>query len=90
MMKVYKYPIEPTDYFDLELPVDAKVLTVDFQYNQPCVWALLDTDKPGVLRHFRLAGTGHPITEKCEELEYINTFQMMGGHLVFHLFELKK
>ena len=42
-------------------------------------------------RHFRLSGTGHPLGEDyLRIINYIGTFQMENGALVFHLFEIKK
>ncbi len=86
MRTVYKYPIIATDYFQLELPQDAQILTIQTQHSEPQLWALVDTDALMETRRFRLAGTGHPISD--ENLRYIGTFQLNGGTLVFHLFEI--
>jgi len=44
-MKVFKYEIEPGDYFDLDLPEGARVLTVDRQGLKVCLWALVDPSR---------------------------------------------
>ena len=85
---IYKYSVIPTDYFRLQLPVDAQILTVQMQGNEAFVWTLLNPDEPVVERTFRLAGTGHPIVESPNALSYVGTFQMGGGRLVWHLFEV--
>lgn len=36
------------------------------------------------MRHFRIKGTGHAADDIGD---YIGTFQLNGGSLVFHLFE---
>jgi hypothetical protein len=36
-------------------------------------------------RRFRVAGTGHELEPYVDR--YIGTFQMLGGTLVFHVFE---
>jgi len=87
MRTVYKYPVEINEMFTIELPEDAEILDVQLQGNYPTLWALLDTESPTVKRVFRLAGTGHPIPS-IEILEHIGTFQMAGGTLVWHVFEL--
>jgi hypothetical protein len=86
MRTVYKYPFEVTDYFNLEMPQGAEILTVQTQGGERHMWALVDPVAPKELRAFRLAGTGHPINDL--DLQYVATFQLKGGLLVFHLFEL--
>lgn len=89
MLTVYRYPVSvKEDYFSLHLPSSARVLTFQAQYENPCMWVLLDPDAPPEARHFRLAGTGHPIKEDLTWLDYIGTCQIYGGSLVFHLFEV--
>ena len=88
MRKVFKYQIPINDYVDIALPEDAQILTVDCQHGQPCLWALVDPTAPEVTRRFRFAGTGHPITDDTERLFFHGTFQMDGGSLIFHIFEV--
>jgi hypothetical protein len=85
MNTIWKFPFEVTDYFNLSLPQGAKILTVQIQHGAPHVWVYLDPSQPTEVRSFRVAGTGHEIEPR---LDYIGTFQMHGGMLVFHLFEL--
>lgn len=90
MYRVFKYTIPTEDYFVLDLPKGAKILTVQEQHGELQMWALV---KEGVLREtrkFRFTGTGHPIKEIPEELNYINTIQLAGGSFIGHLFEIKK
>ena len=88
-MKIFKYPIPIEDYFELELPTGSKILTVQTQYNQPCIWCLVYPDiVPIEKRKFRLVGTGHLMEEGLVSLIYIGTFQLNDGILIFHLFEL--
>jgi hypothetical protein len=91
MMKVFKYPIEVTDYQSVTLPQNAEILTVQVQNGMPCIWALVNPDNKAEVRKFRLAGTGHDIsTDEARKLNYIGTIQMRNGMLVFHLFEIKE
>lgn len=89
-LTVYKYSLPSDDYFQIELPGDAKILTMQTQHGNPQIWALLDPSKPPQSRYFRLAGTGHPISEVQEDLKYIDTCQVLNGKLIFHLFEITK
>lgn len=82
---IYKYPFRVDDTFRLALPAGAQVLTVQTQYNEPCLWAEVDLEKPIETRTFEVRGTGHPMDGT--EGRYINTFQLHNGALVFHVFE---
>lgn len=92
MITIYKYPIPIEDYFTLELPKDAKILTVQIQRKMPQLWAAVDSEAEKETRHFRLSETGHPLggSDFLKMSNYIGTFQIENGTLVFHLFEIKK
>jgi len=95
MLTVYKYPFVVDDYVNINMPKFSRVLSVQVQgvggiNDSPCIWAIVDTDSPLEVKRFRLVGTGHPIKEKEENLEFIGTFQLLGGRLVFHLFEIEE
>ena len=89
-MKVFKYQIPLDDLFALDLPVKARVLTVQEQHGEPQMWVLVDEDSTKETRNFRLAGTGHNIDDNPEALDYIGTFQLGGGSFIGHLFEIKQ
>lgn len=90
MQSVYKYPIALDDYFSLDLPKGAKILTVQEQRGIPQLWAFIKLGEEEVeKRNFLLAGTGHPIKESPERLNYVGTFQTFGGGFVGHVFEIK-
>jgi hypothetical protein len=86
MRAVFKYPIPLLDNFELDLPVGAQPLSVDVQYGKPQMWALVDTSAPTAPQRFRLAGTGHPLTK--DSLEFVGTFLIEEGALVFHVFRV--
>ena len=88
MRVVHKYPFPIEDHFRLELPLGAKVLSVQVQRGQPCLWALVTPSTPLGERFFRLAGTGHEITQEPSRLKHVGTFQLHDGAIVFHLFEV--
>ncbi|GAI73877.1 unnamed protein product [marine sediment metagenome] len=52
---------------------------------------MVDSEIEKETRHFRLSGTGHPLGDDyLRIINYIGTFQIENGALVFHLFEIKK
>lgn len=88
---VWKYPVPfpGPDLFTIRMSEGAEVLTVQLQHGGPQIWVLADPSGPNMAeaRHFRIAGTGHPISE--EITKYVGTFQYAGGALIFHLFEVR-
>jgi len=86
--KIFKYEMEMNDIVEIDLPLHAEVLTIQTQFGNACLWALVDSEeKRKEKRVFRIAGTGHPI-EHGEEYKYIDTIQLLEGNLVFHIFEI--
>ena len=85
MPTIWKFPLVVSDVTGAPMPRGAKVLCVQAQHDVPCIWALVDPDAPVEPREFRIIGTGHPITDELGP--YVGTFQLMGGGLVFHVFE---
>lgn len=87
MRTIHKYEVPIADSFTLELPANAHLLCVQTQLGTPQLWALVDADARKEAHRFELRGTGH----NCDGLspgEYVGTFQIRGGDLVFHLFHL--
>lgn len=87
MKTVYKYILEPDDEVRISMPAFAEVLTVGAQGENICVWALVDPKIPSLKKTFRIAGTGHPITDD-EKWRFLGTVFLYSETLVFHIFEL--
>jgi hypothetical protein len=85
MHAIFKYPFDVADDVRLEVPKGARILTVQEQAGRACAWALVDPGAPISSKDLLIRGTGQPVD--AEELgEYLCTFQMHGGRLVFHVF----
>jgi hypothetical protein len=85
---IYKYKLEKTIQ-ELDIPVGGKVLSLQVQDNVPCIWVLVDSNKLKVTRTFETFGTGQTIPPPYVR-EYIGTFQLLRGNLVYHVFETKE
>lgn len=96
MMSIWKYriPIESMiivnsdsiGEFTILMPRGSRTLCVQIQGDAPHIWTRVDTEAELEPHSFTLVGTGH----KCDGtifMQYIGTFQMASGNLVFHLFE---
>lgn len=86
--KIYKYPIEIKDKQQLELPVGAEILSVQTQYGEVQMWALVDPNAQKETRMFEVFGTGNDVYyDMGVDRVFISTIQLEGGALVFHIFE---
>lgn len=90
MLKVYKYDLPLKDEFQLPLPRGAKLLAFRFQKDTPCLWALVDPNRPLDPHQFRLVETGQKIEEEAKNLVYIGTDLSSSHKYVLHLFEVVK
>lgn len=91
MQTIWKFEIaEITDRFTLDMPKGASILTVQIQNDMPSVWACVDSEQDIERRYFEIVGTGNPFPKENDEdidRQYIGTFQLHEGKIVFHLFE---
>lgn len=93
---VWKYPMGEwtTGMFSTEMPVGAEVLSLEWQHDDLCMWALVNPDAPKEQRHFVVVGTGHEYTSPNHQGAaltregYVGMFQYAGGDLIFHVFEV--
>lgn len=80
MLTIFKYPIPIGNHFALELPKDARILTVQIQRDTPQLWAMVDSETEKETRYFRLSGTGHPLGEDyLRIINYIEHFKWKMG-----------
>lgn len=95
---IWKFELETKDNQIVKMPINAKILTIQTQFDKPCLWALVDPNADKEDRFIKTFGTGHSVKyNKCspmlgaEELDefikYIGTYQLHNGSLVFHAFE---
>ena len=85
--KIYKYEISPDNIVTLNLPFGAELLSVQNQNEHVCLWALVNPKNTVVKRYFKVFSTGESINLDVN-YDYIGTFQLQNGSLVFHLFEI--
>jgi len=83
--EIWKYPLGPGENV-LEMPSGAEILTVQVQGHQPVLWAKVIPNLPKEKRIIRVLATGEGFNGTG--LKYISTFQIAGGSLIFHAFEL--
>jgi hypothetical protein len=84
MKTIWKYPIEIHEYFNIDMPKDAEVLSIQDQKGIICMWVLVNPHNQLERRGFRIYPTGQPVEYNGD---YIGTFQLSGGDIILHLFE---
>ena len=82
-MTIWKYPLQITDRQFVMLPEGARILTVQMQGKQLCLWAMMNPDALPKRREIQIIGTGHDVSDA--DGRYIATVQMQA--LVWHIFE---
>jgi len=88
MKTIWKFPLGVADEQIIEMPRGAKVLAVQPQHDRVCVWAMVNPNAEKERRTFYIAGTGHLLPDESDRLRHVGTFQLHGGALVFHVFEV--
>jgi hypothetical protein len=84
---IWKFTLEFISNQTIELPAQAKILSVQRQKGDLQLWAIVDTNYRHYLeeRHIAIYCTGHVLPDDCGI--YLSTFQVSEGDLVFHVFE---
>ena len=89
MITIYKYRLNIIGVQEIEMPLNAQILSVQMQDRDITLWALVNTELRPVLRCFRVCGTGYDIRDKeHERLTHIGTVQ--SASFVLHVFERKE
>jgi hypothetical protein len=85
----YKLEIEFNKVLNVRMPDGAKILTVQAQNEEVCIWAINPQVNAIVphysMKQFRMYGTGHD-HDKIEGT-YLGTVQLANGSLVLHIFQ---
>jgi hypothetical protein len=88
MKLIYKYTLDIIDYQEIEIPKCAIIRALQTQDGGPKLWVEVDSNQIVEIRRFEIFGTGHIIMEDMGvSREYIGTFQVRDGALVFHVYE---
>lgn len=85
MVTIYKYQFEINDRIEIEMPEQARVLSIQIQSGKPTIWAMVNTEWPLEKRTFLMYSTGHKMNELDLFRTHIGTIQLNA--FVWHIFE---
>lgn len=94
MVSIWKMPIAIKDRFTLQLPLSAKILTVQSQNGIPCIWISFPNVKDKEIqtepKNFAILPTGTNLVSwgEYQQLKYIGTFMSVNDTFVGHLYEI--
>ena len=86
MQTIHKQMITFHHEQQIMLPIGAQVLTIEMQFDQPCIWYLCDPSKPVVAHTIRVVGTGIALPDDMNLFIYKGTMQIRDGEVVYHAF----
>lgn len=87
MRAIWKFPVPVDDRLTIKMPKGARVLTVQAQGREMCIWAEVQTQAAEEKRYFAVFGTGHEMLHGMGYSDvYVGTVQI--GKFVWHLYEL--
>lgn len=81
---IWKFAIPRNQRSEIQVPIGAKVLSVQMQGDVICFWAKVDTDGMSVPVEFFIFGTGWKLPENIAELKHFGTVQDEG--FVWHVY----
>jgi len=84
MKTIYKYVLYPSMNFYM-MPEGAKILKVDAQEGDICLWAEVDPNAMHASRRIETYGTG--VNMPADPGEYLGTVLLENGQLVFHVYD---
>lgn len=82
MKTIYKYTLDLKDKQQIELPLDADILSVQVQAEKICLWAKVSSTLPKEKRTIYIYVTGTEIEK--DNSSYVGTVQ--DGIYVWHIF----
>lgn len=86
---IWKFPLQIVDRQMVDLRVGSRILSVQFQGDQLCLWATVQLHREIQPRPIYIVGTGHEFSDAPFD-SFIGTVQQHGGSLVWHVWQGKK
>lgn len=90
MKVIYKYMLSSTSSITkLDLPIDSNFISIKLISEVPCLYYMIDTNKPSETKTFQVLLTGEEIKPLGNIYNLLGTLVMRKGDFVIHIFEIK-
>jgi hypothetical protein len=86
MRKIFKYPLEITDYQTVEIKSPAILLSVVGIDDEIVMYAMVDDLEYGIPVDVRIIGTGNAIKDDIDNYKFLGTVGLMNGREIWHVF----
>ena len=87
MNAIYKYELSGDTPQTVLLPINSTILSVVEQHQRIVMYALVDNETQGKIQaQFLLLGTGQNFDNTLDGYTFLNTVNLSGGSLMFHVF----
>ena len=87
MNAIYKYELSEEKVQWVSLPVNSTVLSVVEQHQDIVMYAVVDVEQENTQEiQFLLLGTGQDFDNTLDGYTFLNTVNLSGGSLMFHVF----
>lgn len=84
---IYKYPLEPVKYQFVEMPKSATILKCAAQWNDVCLWALVDERDTEEVKQQKIVTVMAGEVFDDSNLTYLDTVLLERDETVVHVFE---
>ena len=88
MKVIWKYPLAQSGTQRIQIPQEGRILAVQTQHDEPCLWVEVNTSKQRETRTFKCFETGHSLGSNPGY--YLGTLQLYSGSLVLHVYEQRR
>ena len=86
--RIWKFNLTMADRQIIGMPKGSEILSLQTQFNEPCIWVLITDGDDMEDRTFEIFPTGNTIYfDMGIERKSIGTFQVDNGNYIFHVFE---
>ncbi len=86
MRKIFKYPLEITDYQTIEIKSPAILLSAVGIDDEIVMYAMVDDIEYGIPVDVRIIGTGNAIKGDIDNYKFLGTVNLMNGRDIWHVF----
>jgi len=83
--RIWKFELKVVDEQKIEIPLPAKILSVQANCGKPCIWAVVDPDANWTTRTIYIHRTGQHLEDPNDKI-FLGTFQLDDGQFVGHVF----